>query len=356
MSDDLEAETTADGYTVDENGEILADPADVPVPAAEQDELEPDVADGVEEVDDSPDVASGRGGEVLDFLLGAQESAALVSDILRRRITVPAFRQLVMDGHAPAPEPAEEDKKAGPSKWSMVGLRSWAADILAEEDRAAAAESEKEVSSDAQEEGRTADFLLAARDAAGFLSEALGRRISTASFRQLVIDGDAPATAETTDGTAKWSMAALRAWAQAVLAAEAEAEAAAQIDPEEEAAKERNAFVHWVRERLHRFESHDDRTGEWCPQWWNHPEAVDRFHALWLAYMAAEAEGELSGWWVNHWDRHFSFLFSKSGVFSQCAGGQHKEFAERRQLTNDKPPADWLPYPEQVPQKEQKES
>jgi hypothetical protein len=58
---------------------------------------------------------------------------------------------------------------------------------------------------------------------------------------------------------------------------------------------------------------------------------------------------------VNHWDRHFAFLFSKSGVFSQCAGGKHKEFADRRQLINDKPPAGWLPYPERVPQKEQKE-
>ncbi|MHC6223102.1 DUF4913 domain-containing protein [Arthrobacter sp. MMS24-S77] len=343
MSEDLEAETTEDGYTVDENGEILADPADVPVPAAEQDELGQEAADGVEEFDDSPDLATGRSGEVLDFLLGAQEAAALVSDILRRKITVPAFRQLVMDGHAPAPEPAEEDKKkAGPSKWSMVGLRRWAAGILAEEDRTSA-EAEQEKISDNQEAG-TADFLLAARDAAGFLSEALGRRLSTASFRQLVIDGDAPAAAETTDGTAKWSMVALRAWAQAVLGAEAEA--SAEIDPAEEAAKERNAFVHWVRERLYRFESQDDRTGEWCPQWWDHPEAVDRFHALWLAYMAAEAEGELSGWWVNHWDRHFSFLFSKSGVFSQCAGGQHKEFSDRRRLTNDEPPAGWLPYPE----------
>lgn len=255
MSEDLEAETTEDGYTVDENGEFLADPADVPVPAAEHDELEPEAAHDVEEIDDPPDLATGRSEEVLDFLLGAQEAAALASDILRRKITVPAFRQLV-------------------------------------------------------------------------------------------IDGDAPAAAETTDGTAKWSLRALRAWAQAVLAAEAEA--AAQIDPAEEAAKERNAFVHWVRERLDRFESHDDRTGEWCRQWWDHPEAVDRFHALWLAYMAAEAEDELSGWWVNHWDRHFAFLFSKSGVFSQCAGGMHKNAADRRKLPYEPPPDSWFPYQDNV--------
>ncbi|WP_442546166.1 DUF4913 domain-containing protein (plasmid) [Arthrobacter sp. KN11-1C] len=350
MSEDLEAETTEDGYTVDENGEILADPADVPVPPSEQEELE-NPAEGEDQAADSPDQATGR--EVLDFLLGAQEAAALVSDILRRKITVPAFRQLVMDGHAPVPEPTEADKKPGFSKWSMMALRNWATAIVDEEDRTAAAEAWQEEIPEEAEEPRT-DFLLAARDAAGFLSEALGRRISTASFRQLVIDRDAPAADRTTDGTAKWSMVALRAWAQAVLAAEAEA--AAQIDPEEEAAKERNAFAGWVRERLHRFESHDDRMGEWCPQWWDHPEAVDRFHALWLAYMAAEAEGELSGWWVNHWDRHFAFLFSKSGVFSQCAGGNHKEFSDRRRLSNDKLPADWLPYPDRVPQKEQKES
>lgn len=346
MSENPDTETTNDGYTVDEHGEILVDPADVPTPAAE-----PDYGDPIPDVEEAgADQATVRGGEVLDFLLGATESAAVVSDILRRRITVPAFRKLVMDDHAPLPEPAEDDTK--PSKWSMVGLRSWAAGLLQEEERAAA-QSRQQDEPEAPGESGT-DFLLAARDAAGFLTESLGRRLSTANFRQLVIDGDAPPAAETTDGTAKWSMVALRGWAQAVLAAEAEA--AAQIDPHEEATKERNAFTAWVSERLDRYESQGDRTGQWCPQWWEHPEAVDRFHALWVAHMAAEAEGELSGWWVNHWDRHVAFLFSREGVFSQCAGDKHKPFSERRRLSNHTPPDGWLPYPERVPKKEQKET
>ncbi len=197
--------------------------------------------------------------------------------------------------------------------------------------------------------GEILDFDLAVRDAAGFLSETLGRRLSTASFRQLVLDGAAPAPAESTeDGTAKWSMRTLQAWAQDVLAAETEA----APDPEAEAAQERDQFAGWVRERLDRFESHDDRIGEWCPHVWATPEAVDRCHALWQAYTAAEADGELSGWWVNHWDRHAASLFGKSGVFSQCAGGKHKPTPERRRLANHEPPAGRIPYPERTKRKE----
>lgn len=194
-----------------------------------------------------------------------------------------------------------------------------------------------------------------ARDAAEFLSEALGRRLTTASFRQLVLDDTAPAPATTTaDGTAKWSMRALRDWATAVL--DAETEAAAATGPDDQAAaKERDAFTHWVSERLNRFESHDDRTGTWCPHWWDHPEAVDRLHALWTAYTTAKTDNELSSWWVNHWDRHHPYLFGKSGVFSQCPGGKHKKPTDRNQLDNHPPPADWHPYPEREPQPEHKE-
>ncbi|MDQ4504448.1 DUF4913 domain-containing protein [Sinomonas sp. ASV322] len=203
-------------------------------------------------------------------------------------------------------------------------------------------------------EGSSVDFLLAARDAAGFLSEAFGRRLSTASFRQLVIDREAPAPAETAGGTAKWSMTELRAWADAVL--EAEAEPAAAVDLVEEAEKSRSAFVRWIQGRLSRLESVNEGDNSWCPVWWDHPEAVDRLHALWLAYIAAEAEGELSGWWVNHWDRHYAFLFGHEGVFKQCPGGRHIKAQERGWLAYEAVPDKWLPYPERVQQKEQEEA
>lgn len=353
MSEELEPKTTEDGYAVDADGVILSDPADVPQPTVDQESESENPAE-VPDSEASSVPATGQGVEVLDILLGAQESAALLSDILRRKINVPSFRQLVMDGHAPTPEPLEEDKSNGPSKWSMMALRRWATNILDEEERAAQREAAAapEADTDSQEEPAI-DFLLAARDASGFLSETLGRRIHAAAFRQLVMDGNAPAPFQTTDGTAKWSMRALHTWAQEILVAEAEAEADALLDPLEEATKEGSAFAAWVHERLHRLESFDDRTGGWCSQWWDHPEAVDRFHALWLAYTAAESEGELSGWWVNHWDRQFTFLFSKSGVFSQCADGRHKNATDpdHRQLENEAPPATWLLYPDRVPPK-----
>ena len=67
----------------------------------------------------------------------------------------------------------------------------------------------------------------------------------------------------------------------------------------------------------------------WCPQWWEHPEAVERLRALWEAWEAARAEGgnAMSYWWTVHFDAHWGALTdSARGPFAACAKrGQHSD-------------------------------
>lgn len=50
-----------------------------------------------------------------------------------------------------------------------------------------------------------------------------------------------------------------------------------------------------------------------CPQWWAHPEAVNRLTALHAAYRQAVADDTMSAWWIQHWDSHARVLFSQHG-------------------------------------------
>jgi hypothetical protein len=113
------------------------------------------------------------------------------------------------------------------------------------------------------------------------------------------------------------------------------------------------AFLAWVEEHLSVVEyTHSDKsTAAWCPEWWQHPEAVER---LWASFEAREQARQdaathmdaLSDWWLMHWDRHAAILFdAKAGPFRKCdrnlghlheTGGQ----AERR-VPWIAPPAQW---------------
>jgi len=91
-------------------------------------------------------------------------------------------------------------------------------------------------------------------------------------------------------------------------------------------------FYDWVIERFSRVEvAGQGQRAVWCPEWWLHPEVVDRLQALWSAQIAAEAaleggeEGEsgnpaaMSDWWLRHWDPHRAVIFDKeNGPFRSC--------------------------------------
>lgn len=63
-----------------------------------------------------------------------------------------------------------------------------------------------------------------------------------------------------------------------------------------------------------------------CAKWWLHPEAVARFHALYEEYLKAAGAGEMSSWWVHHWDAHAKALFDpNTGVFRHCSPKMHTD-------------------------------
>ncbi|MFJ3713041.1 DUF4913 domain-containing protein [Streptomyces sp. NPDC090053] len=60
----------------------------------------------------------------------------------------------------------------------------------------------------------------------------------------------------------------------------------------------------------------------WCEQWHEHPEAVARLHALWLAWQQlTDAEAGLSGpstWHRDHLDQTLAHLRAPDGPFAAC--------------------------------------
>ncbi len=63
-------------------------------------------------------------------------------------------------------------------------------------------------------------------------------------------------------------------------------------------------------------------TRPWCDQWHEHPEAVARLHALWLAWQQfTDAEAGLSGpstWHRDHMDQALVQLRAADGPFAAC--------------------------------------
>ncbi|AEW95140.1 MULTISPECIES: DUF4913 domain-containing protein [Streptomycetaceae] len=63
-------------------------------------------------------------------------------------------------------------------------------------------------------------------------------------------------------------------------------------------------------------------TRPWCSQWHEHPEAVARLHALWLAWQQlTDAEAGLSGpstWHRDHLDQALAHLRAPDGPFAAC--------------------------------------
>lgn len=63
-------------------------------------------------------------------------------------------------------------------------------------------------------------------------------------------------------------------------------------------------------------------TRPWCEKWYEHPEAVARLHALWLAWQQlTDAEAGLSGpstWHRDHLDQTLVHLRSPDGPFAAC--------------------------------------
>lgn len=76
----------------------------------------------------------------------------------------------------------------------------------------------------------------------------------------------------------------------------------------------------WVEQTLLIMEFPARQGGAFCAKWWLHPEAVARFKALRWQYYKSMEEGDISSWWVTHWDGHAKALFDPQiGVFRDCS-------------------------------------
>jgi hypothetical protein len=83
------------------------------------------------------------------------------------------------------------------------------------------------------------------------------------------------------------------------------------------------------------------RTFEWCPQWWDHPEAVQRIEALWRAWEVLRLDGGIgmSTWWVAHADPQLALLCNPDiGPFGHCHTTHGRDIAA---LASTDPPDDW---------------
>jgi hypothetical protein len=88
-------------------------------------------------------------------------------------------------------------------------------------------------------------------------------------------------------------------------------------------AAELAALAYWVRHLLLPVYGREiSTTRPWCAQWPEHPEAVARLHALWLAWQQlTAAEAGLAGpstWHRDHLDHTLAQLRAPDGPFAAC--------------------------------------
>ncbi|WP_280301127.1 DUF4913 domain-containing protein [Nocardia neocaledoniensis] len=109
---------------------------------------------------------------------------------------------------------------------------------------------------------------------------------------------------------------------------EPEPEAAPAAEPEEEPRKLRferlDLFVEQYVANMYRREVSRRGTEakiRWCPQWWDHGEAVGRLDALWTAFeqMRLGEGSEMAAWWTQFADPLMAALFDIEGVFKYCS-------------------------------------
>lgn len=170
------------------------------------------------------------------------------------------------------------------------------------------------------------DFTLWARDAAELATELLGRKITTAGFRHLVLTGHAPLPIE---GTEQWSQKAITEWTDSENAAAADADEHDGDGGEDAKPAHTDVFDFYERTYAIYYELHDTTPNalqrerpvmSWCHKWWLHRSVVGRLTAAWYAWEAAHADGgsAISAWILEHADRHFDRIMAEDGPLRMC--------------------------------------
>ncbi|MFD0314766.1 DUF4913 domain-containing protein [Streptomyces flavalbus] len=90
----------------------------------------------------------------------------------------------------------------------------------------------------------------------------------------------------------------------------------------------------------------DNAPVAWCPSWWDHPEAIVRFSAMWRAmeYLTTDPALGMSVWWTQHVDPHMRLLRDPVlGPFAAChrVGGH----VQQSKLRTDPAPQEMFDHP-----------
>lgn len=190
-----------------------------------------------------------------------------------------------------------------------------------------------------EEEVVRLDFQLNARESAEYVAERLGHFVSAGAFRQLVMNGEAPAPITGNDFKAVWSQAALSAWTAERLEAEEDDSEAGEAGPEKEEPQHEDVYEFFEKTyspyyELHILKANAREAGTpvmvWCEQWWLHKSVVARLVAAWYAWEDAFAAGggAMSSWILEHADRHFERIMADTGPFRKCKTGHTEDVGE----------------------------
>jgi hypothetical protein len=93
---------------------------------------------------------------------------------------------------------------------------------------------------------------------------------------------------------------------------------------------ELRALIEWVEGVLTPgYLAEPSADARWCHLWWEHPVAIARLHAVWLAWQELTDPGSCgytgpSVWHRDHMDPALRELRGSAGPFSGCTKGEHQ--------------------------------
>lgn len=87
----------------------------------------------------------------------------------------------------------------------------------------------------------------------------------------------------------------------------------------------------------------------WCPQWWDHAEAISRLEALWRSWEAARTDPlrGIATWYRDYLDPQLAILLGTPGPFAQCTPDRHAPVKPLPSVPA--PDGYWDPEPEGQP-------